>query len=60
MSKAMWHVILPSGAIRMPNQQFERVNVDNAEPFPSSRKNSFVLISVEPFTRWREASTMQY
>ena len=42
----------------MPDDRFERVNIDITGPFPNSHINSFILICVDPFTKWIEAFPM--
>jgi len=53
-AKTTRHIISPVTSIPMPNKCFESINIDIAGPFPYSRDNSFVLICVDPFTRWVE------
>ena len=53
------HINSPISSVPMPNQRFERVNVDIAGPFPHSLGNSYVLVCIDPYTRWIEAFSMR-
>ena len=57
-AKTTRHVVLLIAFIPMPNKRFKLVNIDIAGPFPSSHGNFFILICVDPFTRWIEAFPM--
>ena len=54
-AKTTRHVV---SSIPMPNCRFQRINIDIAGPFPSSRGQSYVLVCVDPFTRFVEAFPM--
>ena len=45
-------------SIPVPNDRFHRINIDIAGPFPSPRGNAFILVCVDPFTKFIEAFPM--
>ena len=57
-SKTTRHVVSAKLPITMPNSRFERINCDIAGPFPPSNGFSYVLLCIDPFTRWIEAFPM--
>ena len=57
-AKTARHTVKPIASIPMPNGCFEHLNLDIAGPFPSSKGNSYVLVCIDPFTRWIEAFPM--
>ena len=57
-AKTTRHVVSPVSSIPMPNCRFQRISIDIAGPFPSSRCQSYILVCVDPFTRFVETFPM--
>ena len=57
-AKTVRHVVSPKSSIPMPSSRFQRINCDIAWPFPSSKGFAYILIYMDPFTRWIEAFPM--
>ena len=57
-AKTVRHVVSPKSSIPMPSRRFQRINCDIAGPFPSSNGFAYILICIDPFTRWIEAFPM--
>ena len=57
-AKTSKHVVKQVNSIPIPNRRFEHINIDIAGPFPSSNGNTYVLVCIDPFTRWIEAFPM--
>ena len=57
-SKVHRHTVSPIASIPMPTARFTKLQVDICGPFPSSQNCSYLLVCVDPFTRWVEAYPM--
>ena len=57
-SKVIRHTVSPVSSIPMPSARFTKLQVDICGPFPSSQGCCYLLVCIDPFTRWVEAYPM--
>ena len=57
-SKVHRHTISQVASIPMPSSRFTKLQVDICGPFPSSESCCYLLVCVDPFTRWVEGYRM--
>ena len=57
-SKVNCHTVSPITSIPMPSARFTKLQVDICDPFPSSQACSYLLVCIDPYTRWVEAYPM--